>query len=461
MTALNPLFRRAPDGVLPAPNPFERFGLKHNPFPDRPGVIPDNDDPRLNGSIYRADLRQAEQEKFERLLIPRPARPDADPMAFLMDAATRFGRGVGKTAFLNHQRQRIMADLGDALTRGSQVLFAVHILPPSDGRCRKFWQFCRLMGETMNDQGIVAQTLWRLRAFSDCIPESVLTQVGNDPQSTIGNNEWLAQQHVDVVGKLSPQVQRTLVNAGVDESLAVALAKHGHDPESFRQCFLQTLSEYRWRQQGGQWLFNDLVRAFRAAGFTRGLLLVDDFERIVVHQNSKERLSFIENIRYYFLDGPFESTRSKFYSVLWTIHPYVQELLVSHWNTAGMERFCALGGELAAEHTIDFRPLETQAAVPLVLEYLNRARLSDQDRDQLQPFDHEAVVEALRLVKGLPGFMLALLSRVMEHAVQSNWPHVDKDRIREVFQQEPPPPADEEVSRPSLPPAQVDLRSEE
>jgi hypothetical protein len=49
----------------------------------------------------------------------------------------------------------------------------------------------------------------------------------------------------------------------------------------------------------------------------------------------------------------------------------------------------------------------------------------------------------------------------MEHAVQSNWPHVDKDRIREVFQQEPPPPADEEVSRPSLPPAQVDLRSEE
>src|SRR5262249_3819737 len=90
MTSTNPLFRRAPAPVPAGPNPFERYGLRQNPFPNLPGVVPDNDDPRVNGSIYRADLRKAEQDKFERLLVPTPAHPDVSTMAFLMDCATRF-----------------------------------------------------------------------------------------------------------------------------------------------------------------------------------------------------------------------------------------------------------------------------------------------------------------------------------------------------------------------------------
>ena len=50
-------------------------------------------------------------------------------------------------------------------------------------------------------------------------------------------------------------------------------------------------------------LFDDLVRVFRRAEFKHGLLLVDDFERIVVHQSARERLSFVEDVRYYFIEG--------------------------------------------------------------------------------------------------------------------------------------------------------------
>jgi hypothetical protein len=422
--------------------------------------VPDNDDPRVNGSIYRADLRQVEQEKFERLLVPASEHPDAGRMAFLMDCATRFGRGVGKTAFLNHQRQRIMADLGNQMSQGRHVLFASYVLPPSDGRCRKFWQFCRLVLEHLTEQGILAQAVWRLRAFSGRVPEEVLGRIGDDPQK-IGDNAWLASQGVSIDFDLGPAVRRMLESVGVEGPLVEALATDGHSPEAFRRTFLRAQSEHAWRQQGGSWLFDQLVRVFRHADFTRGLLLVDDFERIIVHQSARERLSFVEGVRYYFIEGPFENTRSHFYSALWTIHPYVQELLVSSWQQVGLERFCALGGELAAEHTIDFRPLEAQAAVPLVLAYLDSSRLREQERGQLRPFDQDAVVEALRLVKGLPGYLLALLCRVMEHAVRNEWSSVEGDHIRKVYKEELPMPADGEEVGGELPPAQVDLRAQE
>jgi hypothetical protein len=461
MTPTNPLFRRAPSAPPAGPNPFERYGLKRNPFPNLPGVIPENDDPRINGSIYQADLRHVEQEKFDRLLIPTPGHPDAGGMAFLMDCATRFGRGVGKTAFLNHQRQRIMTDLGNQVSQEAHVLFASYVLPPSDGRCRKFWQFCRLVFEHLNEQGILAQAVWRLRHFSGRLPDPVLTRIGNDPQKTIGENSWLDSQGVNVDFDLTPTVKRMLVSEGVSEPLAEELALDGHSPEAFRAGFLRRQTEHVWRRQGGPWLFDELVRVFRKAQFTGGLHLVDDFERIVVHQSARERLSFVEDLRYYFIEGPFENVRHRFYSALWTIHPYVQELLVSHWQQVGLERFCALGGELAAEHTIDFRPLEAQAAVPLVLAYLNCSRLREEDYGQLGPFDRDGLVEALRLVKGLPGYLLALLSRVMDHAVRKDWPSIDGERIREVYKEEPPLPAEGEEVRAPLPPVQVDLRAEE
>jgi hypothetical protein len=149
MTVQSSLFRKATVPTIQPSNPYERFGLTQNPFPDRPSVVLGSEDPRLNGSIYRADLRQQEEQAFERLLVPTSERPDVRPMAFLMDYATRRGRGIGKTAFLTYQYRRIMSDLGEAMTDGSRVLFATYVLPTAEGRCRKFWQFAQLLAETL------------------------------------------------------------------------------------------------------------------------------------------------------------------------------------------------------------------------------------------------------------------------------------------------------------------------
>ncbi len=165
----NPLFRQTTTQAAPT-NRYAPFGFKGNPFPEKPSVLPGSEDPRCNGSIYVEQARAQEQQRFEELLIPRADRTTR-PMAFLMDKAQRKGRGIGKTAFLNHQRLRIMADLGDAITAGSQILLATHVLTPAGGNSRKFWQFARAVIQALNEQEVLAQMLWRLRAFSGLIPE--------------------------------------------------------------------------------------------------------------------------------------------------------------------------------------------------------------------------------------------------------------------------------------------------
>ena len=460
MTDSGSLLRRAPAAAEPAPNLYERFGLTQNPFPDKPSVVRGSEDRRLNGSIYWADLREREERDFERLLVPAADRADVGPMAFLMDYATRRGRGIGKTAFLGYQARRIMEDLGEKLTGGAYVLFAAHILPSGEGRCRKFWQFARLLMSELNEQRVIARAMWRLRAFSSCVPDTLLDAVGEDVESTLGNDAWLEEQGINVDFNLVSVLRSTLIGAGVDGVIAEPLARWGHSPDLFEEAFLSRQTDYRWRRAGSSWVFDDLVRAFQAAEFSRGLLLVDEVEKIVVHQNSRERRMFVEDLRYCLMDGPYESARGGFYKMLLTIHPYVQELLAPHWAAAGMDRFCALSGDLESKDTIYFRPLEYELAVPLVREYLDESRLKPDERGRLDPFDQHALIEALRLTGGVPGPMLALLRRVMQHAVEQGQESIGDDDVKRVFGREAPLEPEDTSEREPLPGPRVELRGD-
>jgi hypothetical protein len=453
----NPLFRQAPAPAAEI-NPYARYGFRWNPFPEKAGVLPGSEDPRLNGTIYVESARAQEQQRFEELLIPHPGR-SVLPMAFLMDTAQRKGRGIGKTAFLNHQRLRIMADLGDALSAGAHVLFAVHVFTPPSGNSRKFWQFARTLIESLNEQEVLARLLWRLRAFSGLIPGGVLERA-EDPRETIGDDGWLVRAGIDVEKELTPAVAKVLVGAGAEPELAQALAESGHVADKFRHEFLRHQSDHRWRQNAGRWLSADLVSAFRAGGFTRGLFLIDDFEKSVLEQNSRERRTFIDGLRYSFLDGPTPAAATGFYSFLWVLNPYIQELLIGDWNAAGLERFCAVGGERAARYTLDFLPLTPEAAPQLVLGYLDAARLEPAHRGSLHPFDAEAVGEASRLNLGLPGFLLQHLHFAIERGLHENWDTIDTQRIRTLAAALTDASAGPVSESGRLPPPDVDMQAE-
>ena len=149
------LLRQATTPTKPKPNKYEKYSFIRNPFPPEPGLKIGSPDPRENGSIYLENLRQQEQRQFEQLLIRHPDRPQVRSMSFLMDYATRRGRGIGKTSFLHHQYKRIMKDLGNALSGGTEVIFAIHVSPLPDGRSRKFWQFYKMLTQALVEQDII------------------------------------------------------------------------------------------------------------------------------------------------------------------------------------------------------------------------------------------------------------------------------------------------------------------
>lgn len=458
MSHSNPLLRVAEEPAE-VESPYLRFGLTQNPFPDSPTIVPESDDPRLNGEIYHATLRGQEQAEFERLLISRPKAPASRPIALLMDFATRRGRGIGKTAFLIHQRRRIMKDLGEELTQGSKVLLASHIAPEGSGRTRKFWQFSKQLAYALNQDCCIAWALWRIRALCGVIPAATLELVNfENPSETLGNNGWLSENNVEVTFSLNATVERELRSAGVSDPMSRALAWHGAEAEMFQQHILDGMSEHKWRQEGPRLVFEDLVRLFVAARINQVVLLVDEVEKIVVPQNSSERRGFVDDIRRHFVDGPFESVYRRMYSLLFTIHPYVQEVWSPHWNATGLDRVCAMSGGLAKEYTIYFQPLRAEeTAVPLVLSYMDHFRVGREQRGSLFPFDRDAVVAALSLSGGVPGLMLTLLRLVLDKAVENGWAEVGADRVKAIHKSEIPVEPEDDESRESLPNTQIDL----
>ena len=462
MSTANPLLRQS-QPTPPKDNLFSRFGLLENPFPDSPTVVPDSSDPRRNGEIYCDELRLTEESQFERLLIPRESAIATRPIAFLMDYATRRGRGIGKTAFLNHERRRIMRDLGDELTGGKFVVLAAHLVPEGSGRTRKFWQFTRLVGSGLGSSGCVAWALWRLRALSGEIPQHVMDQVDpRNPETTLGNDGWLEGQGVSAMFSLDRGIERSLLQAGVSEEVALSLARYGHDIDQWDHSFLSGRTDHWWRQEGNTFVFNDLVRLFRAAGIDQALLLVDEVEKIVVPQNSQERRAFVDDLRRFFIDGPYQSVYTRFYNVMFTIHPYVQELWTPHWKAAGLDRVCSISGPAVQEYTVYFQPLNAaQTAVPLALAYLDHFRTSPDLRGQLGPFDREAVVKALDLSQGVPGPMLTLLRLVLERAVTEQWDKVTADHVQAIYQTEIPSEPTEENDLRALPPLRADRLDED
>lgn len=448
------LFRKTNTTLQPT-NRYEKFGFSRNPFPNKPSVIVNNPDSRENGKIYLAELRQNEQEKFEELLIPKSGGSEVRSIAFLMDYATRRGRGIGKTSFLFHQRERIMADLGNELTEGSQVLFSTYVLPRPNGAHRKFWQFCKLIVESLvsEDNPIISMAMWRLRAFTGAIPDSVLELVGNDPEQTIGDNQWLQKHDINVFFSLNTTIKKQLLDLGVNGDLAEALTQYGHSPIEFQQNFLSKMSASIWRADGANFLFDDLVKLFRFTGFTRGLILVDEMEKVVQPQNSKERRAFTDALRYFLIDGQCENARLSFYSFFLTIHPYVQEILNPHWEASGLDRFAALSRELARDYTVYFDPLDQNSARPLAKVYLDESRLSEKKEDSFAPFTIQALDEALFKSGRVPGKYLTLLNRAVERAIVEGWETIDVNEINYVIQLKAPGEPEEKDAIDALPTA--------
>jgi hypothetical protein len=454
----NPLLRTVRETIPAVSTHYDSLGLRDNPFPLEPGLVQGSPDPRLNGEIYCEELYADKQEDFDKLLIPSRLSGQPRSIAFLMDHATRRGRGIGKSAFLNHQKERILADFGEKASEGTSVIFAVQVTPQTTPSCRKFWEFCRLITETLIDQDILTLAKWRLRALSGRIPDEVLQEIGDssDWPRTIGNDSWLRERNVEPLLDVDIEVEKQVIGLGVPPDVAHLLVS-SNSAAQFRQHILSRFTSNTWRQEGGKLVFDYLVKYFLAAKFTRGVLLIDEVEKIVYHQTTVERRAFVESCRSYLIDGDCENARRRFYGMLFTIHPGIQEILLPHWKSAGLDRLAPLAEGDASESTVYFGPLKPEMALPLIKVYLDHYKLSPDNT--IHPFTEEAVIEALVRSGGVPRPTLKLLHRVIEEAAKQGVEAIGKPEIEKALSTKTSVEAEEMEEFPLLPESDVDLRN--
>lgn len=456
---MNDLFRKADNsGKKVRQNSYGHFGFTRNPFPSKTSITINDNDERNNGSIYLPDLRRKENGEFEKICIPNPSRGESNKIiSFLMDYATRRGRGIGKTAFLNYQRNRILQDLGNELTEGSEVLFAVYISPRPGENYKKFSFVSKFIIEAFIDQGIISLATCRLRAFSGLIDVDILREVdAKNIRSQVGDERWLVEKHDKVkkhfdVFNLNQHIKNLLLQHEVNSDLANAIARFGHDDDDFKKWYFLNQSDFSWKKNSNGILYDDFVKVLRLAGFTKGLILFDELEKIIPKLNSQERREFCESLRYYFIDGESENTRHSFYQILLTIHPYLQELLVPHWEASGLQRFASLAGELASDYTIYFEPLDEGNAIPLAIAYMDKSRITQTESSgkELAPFDNEALTEALKKTLGVPGRYLNFLHSAIEKALEHKWSNITKEEIGKV--EVPGSPSEKDVDTDDTP----------
>ncbi len=453
-------FRIAKESTqIKKPNPYERFQFRQNPFPKSPGIIIGSADYRENGSIYCHQLVEDEEKQFEKLLIPKPSKPETNRIAFLMDFTTRRGRGIGKTAFLNYEKNRIMKDFGGELSESDHVIFASYILPIPGGHYNHFWKISRLIIKQLVDQNIINEAICRLKAFSGLIPQNVLDEVGDDLVETLGQDSWLQEKKVST-GNLNHAIKSILEKLNIDAELTDILAFGGNGNLVLTR-YMDNQSDAYWRKNGDRILFSDLIRIFLKAGFTKGIILFDELEKVFPPLNRMERRTFIDNLRHFFIDGDFENTKYSFYSVLFTIHPYLQELMVPHWEAAGMDRFASIGGGNSAhENTIYFRPVAERFAIPLAQAYINASRLENTGTDTLFPFTEPVLQEALKISNSVPGFYLKLLHTLIEKAIEENVTEITMAMVQKTANTINPMEPDIEEKIAPLSKPIVDLREE-
>ncbi len=411
-------------------NKYEIYGFNQNPFPVDPTVKPNSPDKRENGSIFLTDLREKEFVEFSEKFINNESK-----IGFLMDYAAYKGRGIGKTAFLNYEKNAINADLGDAISNGKEVLFAVYASPDPNKKDRSMPLISRTIYQSMLSSELFLMVFARLRAFSNVIPNDILQRIEEQNyEDTIANDKWLTDQGINI-NQLNAVVGKTLNILGFN----VRFPEWGFFNEekdsynSFRDALTVENTDNYWKKHGTELLFTQLVRLFKAAYITHVIILFDEVEKIITYQNFAERSAFCDGLRNLFIDGPSLNALEGFYKILLTIHPNSQELLMPHWKTAGLDRFSELGGSSAKDNTVFFQPIKNteEMAEKLASIYIDSARASK--NGNIAPFTGEALRAAMLKADNIPGRFLKYLYAAIENGIKKQWKTIDIIQISECW----------------------------
>ena len=413
---------RKPKSIDEVENKYQYLGFTRNPFPNEPAVKPYSADSRVNGSIFLEKIRAEEIKEFNDHIVNAPNK-----IGLLMDYAAYKGRGIGKTAFLNHMKNSINSDLGDNVSEGNSVLYAVYVSPSADKSYRTLNDVAHSIFTSMHKEGLFLTVFCRLRALSGLLDGVIDDTIDeSNYESTIANDDWLVKHEIDVPG-VNKFVLGELAKAGLTDDTSNLF---GANYQSFCKLLDENRNDFFWKKEGLSFLFDKVEKLLKAAMFTNCIILLDEAEKMIQYQNSNERRALCDNLRYYFIDGACSNAIDGFFKIVMTIHPNSQELLMPHWAAAGLDRICSLGGDTSSENTIFFKPMSNDEIMisEFAEIYLHESRI-DKNINTIAPFNQEAINYAMEKTDRIPGKFLKLLYLMIEKAVQHKWETIDREKV--------------------------------
>ncbi len=425
---MNNLFRKT--NITDKPNKYEKLGFTVNPFPISPGVKLNSPDYRDNGSIFYQELRESEKQEFKNIVINKP-----QTVSLLMDYATFQGRGIGKTAFLNFMKKSINKDLGNDISDGENILFAIYITPDGAEKARKWWQIMRLIFNAIKEDEMINYVFARLRFMTGCLSEDILSKITTENLSdTLLSDSWLMENNLTEtdINNMNNSLRKILKDNGIDLQLTLNLSYKNTFDDFRDKLFLVEDSDTFWRKKGTELVFDTLARLFHISGFSNCVLMFDELEKIIYNQNTAEKRDFCDSLRTFFIDGNNYNANQRFFKILLTIHPNSQQLLIEHWQAAGLDRFCDLAGEKAKYSTVFFRPIEKNEFItPLAEAYLDKAQI-DAAPKGIEPFTEDALVFAFNESNRVLGKYLELLYKAIEDAVAEDRTKITQTDIENI-----------------------------
>jgi len=416
--------------------PYQRlYGLKENPFPAMALFTPSMDDPRRNGKIYDEQFRMAEERLFFELFIQPPSGDKPLDLGFVRLDPQAGGRGNGKSTFLNHLMNRINGQKWEdwVTDENNQPPFslAVHLLP-EPRRQKRFWQFVRLIFETLSDKNLYQKVDADLRAamLLKLLSEDQINQLAQLPAEQVAP---ILQSQDAFVSKLK-DYGHTVQAYSEEVERQLRLVASGAMNQDFMTLFLSkgaqlselwstwekdgtSRSDYRWRNNGADWLLNGLIPVLIVAGYQHLYILLDEFEKIYIYQSSREREEFLDALRQYFYERESVAVRRQYISVVLTVHPSIDRYLKNSWARVGLDNLAPL------DHRMQHQSVELGASNPsnlshLLMTYLDYFRIDETQKGKLSlyPFEENALEPAMDAARFYPRGALWFAYTILQKA---------------------------------------------
>jgi hypothetical protein len=425
---------------------FESFNLSENPFPLYPMVNKDSDQKKSNGSIYEKEIRNEEYQKVINNFIKTP-QSDVNHLrlGFLVDSSY-IGRGNGKSAFFVNLLKEINEEFAIDLSGGINKCFSIHFTPEGSGNTKTFRKFVDLFFESIIKTNVIdyALAMIRIDAIIKLKGNGILSMYENDEVliSSLNKHDWYNSDDFGSLGlmkkDINDEIFKNVILDQMNESFPLMSNKKSFTRIVNQKDFEDHYYNLKSETQRLEFVFNDLVAMFIAAGFNGSYILVDDFERIPEFQSGIQRKDFITQLRTVLYDGLNLNAKVGFYNFIFALHAGIPRLIQEAWSLAGLEQRVPLNPKYKdPKHIIVFDKINEKHVELLLKKYLKEFRIDDNKSNKLDlyPFTSSSAKAIGILSEFNASKILQFSCNILDYAISKSYILIDDKVVEEYSEQ--------------------------